>query len=315
MRAFVSFRADPMDPASCPLCACHESVSFPIFYEFLGDRFEARECTACGFVYLHPRPTRAQLAQMYSDEYFLHDEADCGAHSATDYETAARQGSVKFPEILGWIKRYRPAGRFFEIGCGMGYFLDFARRNGYDVSGIEYAALGAKACREKFGLEVTQSSIEAFPETVAAYDVIFMGDVLEHLVDPLEMLKKAVRMLKPGGVIAAEVPAMFNSLTGRLAVAGYRILRTRKRMPMPPYHVNEFLPATLDRILRESGCGTRRIVQRIRPPRMITLRGSFAEKTIKKGLHYPNYALTKGLGVFGDRLLGIGIKAEGVEVE
>jgi hypothetical protein len=134
-----------------------------------------------------------------------------------------------------------------------------------------------------------------------------MGDVLEHLVDPLAMLKKAVRMLRPDGIVAVEVPAMFNSLTGRLAVAGYRILRTRKKMPMPPYHVNEFLPATLDAALHGAGCMERRIIQRIRPPRMITLRGSFAEKAIKKGLHYPNYVLTKGMGVFGDRLLGIGV--------
>lgn len=304
-----------MVPATCPLCERSESVSFPIFYEFRGDRFEARECTACGFVYLHPRPTDAQLAQLYSDEYFLHDGADCGAHSATDYETAAQQGSVKFPEILGHIKRYRSSGRFFEIGCGMGYFLDYARRNGFEVSGIEYAALGTKVCREKFGLDVTQSSFEAFPETPAAYDVIFMGDVLEHLVDPLAMLKKAVRMLRPSGVLAVEVPAMFNSLTGRLAVAGYRILRTRKKMPMPPYHVNEFLPTTLDRILRDSGCGTRRIVQRIRPPRMIALRGSIVEKAIKKGLHYPNFVLTRSFGVCGDRMLGIGVKAESREME
>lgn len=297
-----------MVPATCPLCERSESVSFPIFYEFRGDRFDARECSACGFVYLHPRPTDAQLAQLYSDEYFLHDGADCGAHSATDYETAAQQGSVKFPEILGWIKRYRPSGRFFEIGCGMGYFLDFVRGHGYDVSGIEYAALGTKVCREKFGLDVTQSSFEAFPETPASYDVIFMGDVLEHLVNPLAMLKKAVRMLRPGGVVAVEVPAMFNSLTGRLAVAGYRILRSRKRMPMPPYHVNEFLPATLKAALLGAGCREQRIVQRIRPPRMITLRGTAAEKAVKKGLHYPNYALTKGLGICGDRLLGIGLR-------
>lgn len=296
-----------MGPATCPLCTSPESVTFPIYYEFRGDRFEARECSACGFVYLSPRPTEAQLAQLYSDEYFLHDGADCGAHSATDYETAAQQGSVKFPEILGWIKRYRPSGRFFEVGCGMGYFLEYARRHGYEVSGIEYAALGTKVCREKFGLDVAQSSFERFAGTPGTYDVVFMGDVLEHLVDPMAMMRKAVGLLKPGGVVAVEVPSMFNSLTGRLAVAGYRILRTRKRMPMPPYHVNEFLPATLKAVLRGAGCAEQKIVQRIRPPRMITLRGTFAEKAIKKGLHYPNYALTKIFGSFGDRLLGIGV--------
>lgn len=296
-----------MTDPSCPLCAGHRSVGFPIWYEFRQVEFAARECRDCGFVYLAPRPTPEQLAALYSDEYFLHDGAECGAHSATDYETAAIQGSVKFPEILGWIRKFKPSGTFFEIGCGMGYFLDFARKHGYEVSGLEYAALGTKVCREKFGLNVRQGAFEDLPETPGAYDVIFMGDVLEHLVDPLAMLAKARRMVKPGGVVAAEVPSMFNSLTGRAAVIGYRVLGVRKKMGLPPYHVNEFLPGTLDTMLRNAGFRDTKIIQRIKPPSRITLRGSLFEKTVKKALHYPNYAITKTTGRLGDRLLGIGI--------
>ena len=96
-----------MGPAPCPLCAHSGSAAFPIFYEFRGDRFEARTCSACGFVYLTPRPTDAQLAQLYSDEYFLHDGADCGAHSATDYETAARAyPEQKVLSVISTIREY-----------------------------------------------------------------------------------------------------------------------------------------------------------------------------------------------------------------
>jgi hypothetical protein len=51
---------------------------------------------------------------MYSDEYFLHDGVECGAHSMTDYETAAKKGSVKFPEILGQIKKVKATGFFLR---------------------------------------------------------------------------------------------------------------------------------------------------------------------------------------------------------
>jgi hypothetical protein len=101
---------------------------------------------------------------------------------------------------------------------------------------------------------------------------------------------------------------MFNSLTGRLAVAGMRVLRTKKKMGMPPYHVNEFTPGTLRQMIERAGFHHCIIVQRIKPPSAITLRGSVFEKIVKKTLHYPNYGLTKSLGIFGDRLLGIGIK-------
>ncbi|HTY36179.1 MAG TPA: class I SAM-dependent methyltransferase [Bacteroidota bacterium] len=293
---------------TCPLC--HETVArdFPIFYEFNAKKYQAKECRVCSFVFLDPRLSDEDLRVLYSDEYFLHDGADFGAHAATDYETAAIKGSVKFPEILGRIRRFKPSGEFFEIGCGMGYFLNFAKQNGYSVSGIEYARLGVRSCRDKFGLDVRQGSIEDFTVTPEAFDVVFMGDVLEHLIQPLEMLTKVHEMLKPSGVAALEVPAMFNSLAGRAAVAGMRLLGKNKKMMLPPYHVNEFAPKTLRSIIKRAGFRDAVIVQRIKPPSAITLRGSAFEKSVKKTLHYPNYGLTKSLGVFGDRLLGIGIK-------
>jgi len=294
--------------STCPLCKHERSRNFPIYYEFNRKRFQARQCPACTFVFIDPRPAVDELKLLYSDEYFLHDGADFGAHSPTDYETAAIKGSVKFPEILGSIKKFKPSGEFFEVGCGMGYFLDYARKEGYAVSGIEYAELGAHTCREKFGLNVRRSSFEEFPEQPDHYDVIFMGDVLEHLIEPLEMLKKAYTMLRSSGVVAVEVPSMFNSITGRMAVAGFRMLGIQKNMPMPPYHVNEFTPKTLRAIIEQAGFRQAVIVQRIKPPVSITLRGTILEKAIKKILQYPNYMVTKSLGIFGDRLLGLGIK-------
>jgi 2-polyprenyl-3-methyl-5-hydroxy-6-metoxy-1,4-benzoquinol methylase len=293
---------------TCPLCNQTTCRDFPIFYEFQQKRFQAKQCAHCSFVFLDPRLRPEELELLYSDEYFLHDGADFGAHSSTDYESAAIKGSVKFPEILGWIQRYKPSGEFFEIGCGMGYFLDFARRNGYAVSGIEYAELGVRTCQTKFGLSVQRGSFEDFPLQPDRYDVMFMGDVLEHLIQPLDMLRKAHSMLRQSGLFVAEVPSTFNSLAGRSAVAAMRLLGTRKKMVMPPYHVNEFTPKTLRLMIERAGFRQSVIVQRIKPPSAITLRGSVFEKAVKKTLHYPNYGLTKSLGIMGDRLLCIGIK-------
>lgn len=292
----------------CPLCGKADSKSFPIYYIFKDKRFDARECKSCKFIFIDPRPTDDDLQLMYSDEYFLFDGADFGAHSSTDYETAAIRGSVKFPIILGAIKKFKPAGKFFEVGCGMGYFLNYVKSSGYEVSGIEYAALGAEASRTKFSLDVQQSSFEAWNVVPETYDVVFLGDVLEHLIDPLSMLRKAQAMLKPGGVVAVEVPSTFNAIVGRLAVAEMRLLGKERKMPMPPYHVNEFTPGTLRKILSNAGYAQISILQRVKAPSTITLRGSMFDRVVKKTLQYPNYLVTKSMGIFGDRLLGIGVK-------
>lgn len=293
---------------TCPLCKKDGFAEFLLYYMFRDKRFATRKCTSCSFVYVHPRPNKEELSWMYEDEYFLHDGADFGAHSATDYETAALKGSVKFPEILMVIQKFKPSGDFFEVGCGMGYFLDYVRRAGYKASGIEFSALGARMCRDKFGLEVQCTSLEDFPSQPERYDVIFMGDVLEHLIDPLGAVEQSRTRLRAGGVLALEVPSQFNSISGRLAARLYPMARIKKRMPMPPYHVNEFTPRTLSSILERAGFKQPGIIQRIKPPDTIALRGNIIENIAKKSLQYPNYWITKSLGILGDRLLGIGIK-------
>jgi SAM-dependent methyltransferase len=245
---------------------------------------------------------------MYDDEYFTGDDAEHGAHSSTDYETAAIQGSVKFPEILGWIKKYHTSGDFFEIGCGMGYFLKYAKDNGFRVSGIEFSAFGTQAAKEKFGLDVKQGSLDTISLNEQSYDVVFLGDVLEHMVEPIMELERIKKLLRTKGIVAIEVPSSFNSVIGRAASAIYRLQGKQRYMKLPPYHVNEFTPSTIAKALEFSGYKNIRIVQRIKKPSAITLRGSLVDKIAKKYAQYPNYWITKSFKIFGDRILAIGVK-------
>lgn len=296
------------EAARCPLCEASATRPFPIRYSFHGRTYRGHECRDCGFIFVAPRPSPAELDLMYGEEYFTAEGADAGAHSATDYETAAIAGSVKFPEILGWIRRYRPEGDFLEIGCGMGYFLDFARRHGYRVSGIEYSEFGTAAARRKFNLDVQRGSLDTVKLDPNAYDVVFLGDVLEHMVEPLGELRRIRALLKPGGVVAIEVPAQFNALVGRGAVTLYRWLGREREMGLPPYHLNEFRPRTLRRMLAAAGYDPIRVVERIKPPGTITLRGSRFDRLAKRWLQYPNYWLTRTLHRLGDRLFAIGVR-------
>lgn len=87
--------------SSCPLCGNADSKIFPIYYFLKEKRFNAHKCKNCGFVFIDPRPTEEDLQLMYSDEYFLYDGADFGAHSSTDYETAAIRGLGEISRDIG----------------------------------------------------------------------------------------------------------------------------------------------------------------------------------------------------------------------
>ncbi len=97
-----------------------------------------------------------------------------------------------------------------DLGCGTGGFVDQIglRLHAGSVSGIEVSPAGIDACRKK-GVDVQphdlMKPIELPP---AAFDIITIMDVLEHLENEQPVLKNAAMLLRPGGTFLASVPAI-----------------------------------------------------------------------------------------------------------
>ena len=89
-----------------------------------------------------------------------------------------------------------------DVGCGTGGFLDLVRPLAKSVSGVEPQAY----MRD----ELTRLGHTVFrlPEDApaASFDVAFLFHTLEHVVEPLEVLREVKRILRPGGVLVVEVP-------------------------------------------------------------------------------------------------------------
>ena len=105
-----------------------------------------------------------------------------------------------------------PAGRqltVLEIGCGGGATLAYAKSQGKAarVVGVEIDPQAAAAARMKVD-EVVEGNIETIelPFACNSFDVAILSEVLEHLVDPWQFLKKLHPLLKIGGLIYASSP-------------------------------------------------------------------------------------------------------------
>lgn len=104
------------------------------------------------------------------------------------------------------IKRYRRSGRLLEIGCGLGHVLmrleDRFETYGIDVS--EYAVEQARANAPRSTLRVaTAEEIGSLP---GPFDVIAAFHVVEHLQDPLAVLRECARLTTPGGLLVIATP-------------------------------------------------------------------------------------------------------------
>jgi 2-polyprenyl-3-methyl-5-hydroxy-6-metoxy-1,4-benzoquinol methylase len=99
--------------------------------------------------------------------------------------------------------------RVLDVGCDTGYLGETLTALGCRVSGVEYNPVTAAEAARKLervvvgDLEVLDL-VDEFGE--GAFDVVVYGDVLEHLRDPLPVLRAARRLLAPGGTVVVSTP-------------------------------------------------------------------------------------------------------------
>jgi 2-polyprenyl-3-methyl-5-hydroxy-6-metoxy-1,4-benzoquinol methylase len=190
------------------------------------------QCQGCGLVYVNPRLDAEARHRHYNSgessriEYYL------------DVEAADRRS---FGEVLDRAERMVPGkGELLDIGPNVGTCLALARERGWRVRGIEINAEAARHCREARGLDVITGTLqpETYPE--GRFDVVLMGDVIEHVASPTYLMLTVARMLRPGGVALVSTP----DIAGWVA----RLLQVK-----PVEHLHYFDPSTMGRLVRQAG--------------------------------------------------------------
>ena len=190
-----------------------------------GEEFEIRRCVSCKLGVTWPRP--ASL-----DPYYVDYHGD--RHGTTTSYCANRRLSIL-------RKACGPGNgrKLLDVGCGEGTFLIGARNRGWDVFGTEISPESAR----RAGLRVFESLQEC--QTTAPFECITLWHSLEHLVDPVQTLLDAHRLLRPGGVLIIAVPDA-GGLQARLFGHHWFHLDT-------PRHLYHFAPASIRRLMQRTG--------------------------------------------------------------
>jgi SAM-dependent methyltransferase len=277
----------------------------PFGYRFQESWLQALRCANCGIIFLSPQPTPEQIASLYGREYFEGDFR-CG-HEGAYFEDATLSGLVDHA-LLDRIRAFRGTGRFLELGCAGGAFLAAARAAGYETTGVEFSADAAHFAVERFGLDVRTGTLEEAALPSGSFDVVYAGDVIEHLPDPLRTVREIHRVMAPGGILVLACPTQTNTIYSRLGFLLYGIVGKRAEVHLPPYHLFEYRPRSLARLLERSHLVVLQARGSAIAPRSITLRGSRVQQTAKRLLQYPNRLLTRATGLAGDRLEIVALK-------
>jgi SAM-dependent methyltransferase len=231
--------------------------------------FTVVRCRDCGFLYQRPRVRSEHLARCYPEQYPRHQEPHprvpfkgsamriravrCALAGGLGYARFRDDGIGFFTRLWArtLLRRLRwscppwvGAGRYLDVGCGSGAGLGVARALGWQVTGIEVDEFAARKARQ-FTDELYVGDVLEAPFVAARFDLVTAFHVLEHVVDPVAVVRRMVDWLAPGGLLVVEVPN-----AGGLGAAFFGRAWSGLELPR---HLSHFTPETLERTVRAAG--------------------------------------------------------------
>jgi 2-polyprenyl-3-methyl-5-hydroxy-6-metoxy-1,4-benzoquinol methylase len=212
---------------------------------FHGPRFSLHSCNACGLSYTFPTPTKDLLDKIYSGEYWIREK------------TVQKQGAVvtlvhKFNElrlvatVKPLLRRLPPGAQVLEVGCGSGQLAACLKKKGLNVEVTDISRDILDEIKRLHSIDGYCGSLEEI-EFSHVYDAIILNNVLEHLPDPVQTLKRAEQLLTPRGLVFIEVP--------NIASFQFKLFK-RFWFPLQiPQHLFHFSPASLQMISHQASLG------------------------------------------------------------
>lgn len=229
---------------NCNLCGQdHPKLLFETEDENKGKIYGIVKCSNCGLVYRNSMEPRGKNIDYYTKEYYPQEFSEGWGKS----RISLYQGY--FP----YFEKYRKVNRILDVGAGHGFFLKAAKEKGFEPYGVELSNTAALFCKRKFGIELLEGDIMEAHFADNFFDIITFWNVLDHLDDPKEALRKALELLRPGGAIFIRSPnATFHVNAQK---TGESIALFKKIKVEVPYvfHLYSFNKKTITKYLKSAG--------------------------------------------------------------
>jgi SAM-dependent methyltransferase len=168
-----------------------------------GVTWPMHKCSGCGFVFA-ASAVSADLVSLYNQM------------SDSEYEEGHATRVLQMRWLLAAALRQHPEARtLLDVGAATGLLVAEARRSGLEAVGVEPSAALVSTARGINQADVLHGVLPHPALNGRRFDLVCLVDVLEHVVNPLQLLRDAKAMLNPDGLLLVVTPDI-SSLAARM---------------------------------------------------------------------------------------------------
>jgi 2-polyprenyl-3-methyl-5-hydroxy-6-metoxy-1,4-benzoquinol methylase len=236
MKKEQATEAPRSDSASTRCASCGADARRPRLK--IDDAFSLVRCEECGLVATSPPVPSNEIGRYYPASYYGDNNRRFNA---------LLEGLIPIfrNRRARAIEKFVSKGRVLDVGCGRGILPALMRERGWEAHGLEFSETSARHARDVLRLPVFVGDFLESPYADSSFDTVVLWHVLEHVPDPVATIRRARRILEPGGLLVVAVPN-FESLQARFAGRHWFHLDV-------PRHYHHFGLGLLTRLLTSNG--------------------------------------------------------------
>ena len=239
------------------------------YYDYTNNRslsIESNGCDLAGWNQLygnyrfawHPKGFKIFLPPerlVANDEYSESDPYTLEQNIKSEFHR--RRAKLTVDLVREAVSLIQSTPQILDLGCGQGHITEKIRQavKGAEITGLDYSISAIEYATEHFP-QVDFAVGDAYDSPYASgfFDVVVCNNLWEHVPDPLFLLSRIKRIIKPGGYIIVSTPSRYR--VGNMV----RILRGKPVVFMSRHHVTEYTVGQVKEQLRYGGFEVRRIL-------------------------------------------------------
>lgn len=211
--------------------------------------------TKFGYYELKNKPSKEELEHYYSQKYYQDSKGTYQkSYTKQEEEFILNKSKRKLSIINKILEESSEIKKMLDIGCGEGWALKYFSDNEWNVLGLDYSSYGCQKINPEMKKNIISGdiyeNINSLIKKGEKFNAVVLDNVLEHVLEPFELMCKLKQIVSKNGVLIIEVPNDFSVLQE------YLLKENHIKKPfwiLSPDHISYFNKDGLKNIGNEAG--------------------------------------------------------------